>query len=399
MVDTPAAELKRLLRTSARALGRQESDVYLKLARERSGDIVLFGAGGLGRKVAAALRAHEVEPLAFADNAPARQGTTVDGLRVLAPADAAREFGDQAIFVVTIWGANSTHRFAHTRDQLAALGCAVMSFPPLCWKLGAAVLPHYLQDLPHKVLDEKEDVRRAFDLWEDDASRSEYVSQVRFRLTADFDGLAHPVRHPQYFPDDLYAWRPDEWIVDGGAYDGDSIRMLAQLHGEAFGHVLALEPDPANFVKLQATVAALPERARAKVECRQLALASVPGTLHLDAMGTASSVTSATARAGTIAVPAEPLDALLGGAVPTFLKLDIEGAEPDALLGARKTIRAHAPVIAVCVYHLQDHLWKIPLMLRDWRDDYAFFLRPHNEEGWDLVCYAVPRARLARQAT
>jgi hypothetical protein len=48
----------------------------------------------------------------------------------------------------------------------------------------------------------------------------------------------------------------------------------------------------------------------------------------------------------------------------------------------------------VCVYHLQNHLWKIPLMLREWRDDYAFFLRPHNEEGWDLVCYAVPRERL-----
>jgi FkbM family methyltransferase len=394
VVATPAAELKRLLRGDARAVERQEAEAWLKLARERSGDIVLFGAGGLGRKIAAGLRANGVEPLAFADNSPARQGTSVDGIPVLSPGEAAREFGDYAIFVVSIWGANSTHRFAHSRDQLAELGCAVMAFPPLCWKFAGTLLPHYLQDLPHKVLDEKDDVQRAFDLWEDDASRVEYVSQVRFRLTADFDGLAHPVKHPQYFPDDLYAWRGDEWIVDGGAYDGDSIRVLSQLHGDAFGHVLALEPDPANFLKLEATVAALPPAARSKIECRQVALASVPGTLHLDAMGTASSVTSATARAGTIAVPAEPLDALLGGAVPTFIKLDIEGAEPDALMGARETIRAHAPVIAVCVYHLQNHLWTIPLMLRAWRDDYAFFLRPHNEEGWDLVCYAVPRARL-----
>jgi hypothetical protein len=52
-------------------------------------------------------------------------------------------------------------------------------------------------------------------------------------------------------------------------------------------------------------------------------------------------------------------------------------------------------VIAVCVYHTQDHLWRIPLLLKSWRDDYALFLRPHNEEGWDLVCYAVPRARLS----
>jgi len=57
-----------------------------------------------------------------------------------------------------------------------------------------------------------------------------------------------------------------------------------------------------------------------------------------------------------------------------------------------------APIVAVCVYHRQDHLWRIPLMLRELSDEYEFFLRPHNEEGWDLVCYAVPRARRRARA-
>ena len=47
---------------------------------------------------------------------------------------------------------------------------------------------------------------------------------------------------------------------------------------------------------------------------------------------------------------------------------------------------------------IRTSLWKIPLLLREWRNDYALFLRPHNEEGWDLVCYAVPRERLSRTA-
>jgi FkbM family methyltransferase len=395
VVDPLTKALDRLLRTDARALGEQERDVYVRLARQRAGDIVLFGAGGLGRKIAAGLRANGVEPLAFADNAPARQGTMIDGLRVLSPEDAAREFRDSAVFIVTIWGANSPHRFEHSRAQLGALGCAVMVFPPICWKYAESMLPHYLQDLPHKVLEQKAEVRRAFDLWTDDASRAEYVTQVRFRLTADFDGLAHPVKHPQYFPSDLYAWRDDEWMVDGGAYDGDSIRMLTRLHGDRFAHVLALEPDPVNFLKLEATVAALPPAMRAKIECRQVALAAEASTLQLVPTGTASTATNIAAGEGTIGVPAESLDAMLKFAAPTFIKLDIEGAEPEALLGARETIRSHAPVVAACVYHRQDHLWRIPLMLREWRDDYAFFLRPHNEEGWDLVCYAVPRARLS----
>jgi FkbM family methyltransferase len=384
-----------LLAAEVATLAREESKTFDELARGRHDRIVLFGAGGLGRRALAGLRAAGVEPLAFADNAVARQGSSIDGVRVLSPADAAREFGASAVFVVTIWGANSPHRFAHSREQLAVLGCdAVVSFPSLFWKYPTATLPHYLIDLPHKVLEQKRQVRDAYALWEDDASRAEYLSQVRFRLLSDFDGLAHPVGHPQYFPDDLFTWRADEWIVDGGAYDGDTVRTLVAQRAANFGHLRAFEPDPANFEKLRSTVEGLPQALRDKISCSQLALASQPGTLYLDALGNASSATSAVAASGAIAVPAEPLDDVLDGAHPTFLKLDIEGAEPDALRGARRTIERDAPVLAICVYHRQEHLWSIPLMLREWRDDYAFFLRPHNEEGWDLICYAVPRARL-----
>jgi FkbM family methyltransferase len=388
-----AAELTALLACDPARRRTEARGAFAAASRGRP--IVLMGAGGLGRRTLAGLRAAGVEPLAFADNAAARQGTTIDGVRVLSPADAAREFASRAAFVVTIWGAGSPHRFGDSRAQLAALGCdIVVPFPVLCWAHPAELLPHYLQDEPHHVLEQAADVRRAFDVWEDDASRAEYVAQVRFRLDADFDGLAHPVGHPQYFPPDLYAWSRSEWIVDGGAYDGDSIRELVRLHGDAFAHVLALEPDPVNFERLRATVAALPLATRVKIACEPLALASVPGTLHIAATGTAASATATAATGASVAVHAEPLDTILAGQSPTLVKLDIEGAEPDALAGARRTIMAHGPIVAVCVYHRQDHLWRIPLLLREWRSDYAFFLRPHNEEGWDLVCYAVPRARL-----
>src|SRR4030095_240758 len=101
----------------------------------------------------------------------------------------------------------------------------------LFWKYAEGLLPFYLQDLPSRLIEERADVGRALDLWEDDRSRAEYVAQVRLRLHADFDGLSHPVEHPQYFPDDLFVWSAGEWIVDGGAYDGDSVRMISQKYG------------------------------------------------------------------------------------------------------------------------------------------------------------------------
>jgi FkbM family methyltransferase len=387
-------ELDSLLSETVEDAQRRARDTFARLSDGR--DLVLLGAGRLGRRTLAGLRRQGVEPLAFADNNVTRHGTTVDGVRVLSPQAAAQQFGGRAAFVVTIWGAGSPHRFAHSRAQLQALGCDVVCpFAPLFWAYPDGLLPFYLQDVPSRALEQREAVRQAFDLWEDEASRAEYVAQVRFRVQADFDGLSHPVAHPQYFPDDLYEWSDDEWIVDGGAYDGDSIRTLTSLHGNRFGHVLALEPDPGNFGRLEAAVAALPDETKRKIDCRMMAVGDERITLHLEATGTASSATSAAPSAGSIAVEADTIDALTEGARPTFIKLDIEGFEIAALHGARRTIDRHAPVLAVCVYHLQDHLWRIPLLLREWRDDYALFLRPHNEEGWDLVCYAVPRARLS----
>jgi hypothetical protein len=87
------------------------------------------------------------------------------------------------------------------------------------------------------------------------------------------------------------------------------------------------------------------------------------------------------------------LDDLLAGSRPTYIKMDIEGAEPDALAGAQRTIRQHRPVLSICVYHTQYHLWSIPLLVHELAPDYRLFLRPHDADGWDSVCYAIPEER------
>jgi hypothetical protein len=88
------------------------------------------------------------------------------------------------------------------------------------------------------------------------------------------------------------------------------------------------------------------------------------------------------------------LDESLQGETPTIVKFDIEGAEPEALAGGRRTIQCRMPVLAISSYHLQNHLWQLPLSVAAMSGDYRYFLRPHGFEGWDLVCYAVPGGRL-----
>jgi hypothetical protein len=76
------------------------------------------------------------------------------------------------------------------------------------------------------------------------------------------------------------------------------------------------------------------------------------------------------------------------------MKFDIEGAEIEALRGARKILTADSPVLAVCAYHKSEHLYEIPLLIHAIQPDYRLFLRRYAEGAFELVWYAVPPNRL-----
>lgn len=390
----PHDELETLLALDPDHVRADAMAAWPRLRGARDRQVVLHGAGGLGARMLTAMRADGMEAVAFSDNGVTRQGTVVAGLPVLSPADAVRRYPD-AVFVITIWGANSPHRQAHTRAQLLDLGATdVCSFPLVAWHHRSA-LPHYLVDLPDAPIRAADEVRAAFGLFADDASRREFVDQLRLRITGSFDHLGSPVRHPQYYPPDIIDWKAGEVIVDGGAYDGDSLRSWIAWRGADFARWIAAEPDPANLERFRETCAALEADVERRVIVHEVALAAKHGEMHFSATGTAGAAPAADA---STVVQAAPLDALVADDVVSFIKLDIEGGELDALHGAEETIARDRPVLAICAYHRQDHLWKVPLLCSKLLSRSHVVLRPHNEEGWDLVCYAVPTERWIQPA-
>ncbi len=180
-------------------------------------------------------------------------------------------------------------------------------------------------------------------------------------------------------------------FIDVGAFDGDTVRQIAQLFSGDFQKLICFEPDPVNYERLKEAVTALPAEVRFRVETYPFAVADSPGRVWIDPSG----LPSATLGSGIHEVECVTLDQFLPArkARPTFIKMDIEGAELNALHGSRDIIRTHRPILAVCAYHLQNHLWKVPLLISEIEASYKFFYRPHNEEAWDFVCYAVPPPR------
>jgi hypothetical protein len=84
----------------------------------------------------------------------------------------------------------------------------------------------------------------------------------------------------------------------------------------------------------------------------------------------------------------EPLDASDVGA-PTLIKLDVEGAEVEALNGAARLIREHRPKLAICAYHKSDDFVSLIDTVLAIRDDYRFALRHYSPLIYDSVLYCT----------
>lgn len=58
-----------------------------------------------------------------------------------------------------------------------------------------------------------------------------------------------------------------------------------------------------------------------------------------------------------------------------FIKMDIEGAEYDALIGAKETIKKYSPKLAISIYHNKEHFDNIPKLIKEMNPKYKLFLK------------------------
>ena len=137
--------------------------------------------------------------------------------------------------------------------------------------------------------------------------------------------------------------RPGDTVWDVGANIGWFALLAARRVGP-MGHVVAFEPLPANAELIAHNAL----RNGLAVEVVEAAVSDRPGTAPFDAH---SSLSGRLASNGALTVATGTLDGWLERfGTPALIKLDIEGAETDALRGARRLLAHERPVI-VCECH------------------------------------------------
>lgn len=377
-------QISELLKDTSDDVVSRVIDKFTSLIKDTGEVYILFGAGPLGKYTLSNLRRIGIEPLGFADNNSTLWGKIIEGLPVYSPMDAAVQFKEKAIFIITVYTNQPVIK------QLQKQGVKFTTFALLAWYYSEAMLSYEALDLPNKIFAQAEDVQKVFHLWADDISRSEYLGQVLWRTSLDRSVLPpHLAQNEIYFADDLIVPLADEVFVDCGAFDGDSVQEYLNHRADSFSQIIAIEPDPANYKVLETRVASLPIEMAGRIQVLQSAVGLKREIVTFNATGTAGSSIGES----DYEVQCVPLNDILKDIAPTFIKMDIEGAEYQAIDGGRDTIGKHLPVLAICLYHHQEDLWRIPLLIHSISNQYQLFLRRYSDECWELVCYAVPPAR------
>lgn len=356
---------------------------------------VLFGASHLGRKVLSVLKKLGYAPVAFIDNNESVWGGEIDSIPVMSPAQLVQQYQSALPSVIcTIWSGHINDRMSDRLEPLKKLGFErIALFGHLAWCYPQYFLPHYSLDLPEKVIEDADNIRQAFALLSDEASKQLFVDHIEWRLLLDYDLLPPASTRHIYFDTCFSSQHVDEVVYDIGAFSGDSVEEYLNS-GRAFKEIHSFEPSIINYNALQARLTKLNKPNVLKAY--QLAIGDAIGETFIEADdGPAARVGT-----GNDRVCVTTLDELSKSIAPaTFIKIDIEGFEPQCLRGGRQLIAELHPVIAVSVYHEQNHLWSILQQLHSYYSDYHFSLCPHVSEGWDLVLYAVPIERVPFHAS
>jgi FkbM family methyltransferase len=214
--------------------------------------------------------------------------------------------------------------------------------------------------------------RDLYAMMSDEMSKKILLDVLRFRLTANPVYMSdYEVRLKEQYFEDFMEYN-EEVFVDAGGYDGDTTEEFISRYPN-YKKVYLFEPSQKNLSAARQRLSG-----RRDIDFRSVGLSDVSGTLYFNSdAGSASAVTNGVGE--SISVVA--LDEVLRDEAISFIKMDLEGWEMNALRGAEQTIKNNKPKLAIAVYHAAKDFREIPQYLLKLNPSYKVYLR-HYTQGW-----------------
>jgi FkbM family methyltransferase len=345
--------------------------------------ILLFGAGGFARSVQRAVRDRGIRVHAHVISGEGP--SAIEGVPVVRLADLPPDWLSLPLWLA-VFNRNAESDLSDLKDKCQALGITRVLMPQeyfeviepdMGWRFWLTDRRQYAAY--------RTAIETVYQSLADDESRAVYLDILRFRLAVPGARAPKPSPSLQYFPEEvmtaLRACCKRPVLVDGGAYDGDTL-AAARKHCEP-ALAFAFEPALANFSRLTANA----RHFDFPVVCFPCGLSDATGYVSFSSE---SGESCAICQNGAERIQVARLDECLPGQRVDFIKLDVEGHEVPALEGARQLFEIGMPILAVAAYHRWDDLWRIPAFVMHSSTECRLLLRAHESNSFDSVLYGIP---------
>lgn len=338
--------------------------------------IVLYGAGYCGHEALAQFRLRGIPVYAVCDDG--RIGQDLDGFPITDISD-----------------------IGHSENLIIFVTCGFNG--GMIVKLKELGLGDYYRDAdfgryePEKetydfFFEHSKEVEKVYRLLKDELSKKLYLNLINYRISRNPKYLSGMIeRTPQYYPDEpnLGAIVPEGFdnhvFMDLGAYDGDSVCGFIEYVNGKYDGIIAIEASERNYRLLV-------EKCRnlRNIDCINIGIADEKKMMRFSMSDAKNSFASSD---GECMLAVDSVDNILKDRKVSFIKMDVEGAEYDAIQGAYKTIKRWTPILAISVYHLTEDLFRIALEVEKIAPStYEYYLRHYSPTMIETVLYAVPKA-------
>lgn len=210
----------------------------------------------------------------------------------------------------------------------------------------------------------------------------------------DFDfqtlGSASEHNYTHYFDLDVIQVREDEVFVDLGSFTGDTVLDYLNQYGtEKYKNIYCYEITDESFDILKRNLSYYPN-----IHCFRKAVSEKKGTLYFQKSSVDNSANMVADKKGMESeiIESVTLDDDIKEKI-TLIKMDIEGSEEKAILGARRHISEEHPKLLISVYHNHEDIWKLPKLLKEMWNGYHLRLRYYGNHIFptEIVLFATKK--------
>jgi len=338
-------------------------------------EVYIFGAKELGKRFYDFFAEAGIKVLGFIDNDPNKQNQEFCGCKIININSLLDKKDKVTVVIASIYYLYEINLQLKELDFKKIIPCSVFYvFNSNIFKAEPS-----FDGIVEDLVCNKQKYLNFYNILEDEKSKKVLETVVNFRLTFDFSLYNSILDKTQYFGEPFIKFGENDIFVDGGGFDGDtSINFIKKVNNK-YKKILFFEPDEESFLKAKENLKNYPN-----IEFFKKGLYSRSAVFRFNSSG---GLGSTIYQDGNTEIEVASIDEILNEKAD-YIKMDIEGAELEALKGAEKQIKQGVK-LAISLYHKSRDIWEIPEYIKQINPEYKFYLRHYTNTIFDTVLHAV----------